>query len=373
MKSSRFAHRCFFLVLCACVVPSRGQDVDGPADWDATSVESSTYPFADSEPAIAATQFDWSEPSSLVPGPQTSSEEPAAVELLDDGQNPPITDSTEPATRPIGPAVTSSNSLLDPDHYGIVQFFRHFRPFEPMYFVGGWQAPNIKFQFSVRYQIYTTTGTSNPTNAQRFWEGFNVAYSQTSLWDVSNSSEPFFYDSSYRPELFYELDRFPKGWFSDNCDFNIQVGLGHESNGLLPPDHRSMNIAFIHPTLRIGQLLHSASEEYFLTISPKIYGYIDDISQNPDIAKYRGYCDLRLVFGQEGGWQLATIARVGNEFDRGSAQIDFTYPLGRIFHDNDKKTDLCIDLQYFIGYGDTLLTYNQRSSVFRLGLSLYRY
>jgi outer membrane phospholipase A len=245
--------------------------------------------------------------------------------------------------------------------YGLDEFIHHFAPHEPMYFVGGWKAPNVKFQFSLRYRLITPDGPW----ATRYplLKGFNFAYSQTSLWDLTHTSNPFFYDSSYRPEAFYYLENLPglpKSWQA-----GVQVGAGHESNGQKDPNHRSLNIAYIRPILSIG----GNSNALFLTIAPKFYDYIGSLSLNRDLPRFRGYCDIRVVVGQRDGLQLATIGRVGSHFDKGSAQLDLTYPLTRFFHGN---IDLSLDAQYFIGFGDTLLTYNQRSNILRFGLSLVR-
>jgi outer membrane phospholipase A len=245
--------------------------------------------------------------------------------------------------------------------YGLDEFINHFAPHEPMYFVGGWKAPNVKFQLSIRYRLISPDGplaTKYP-----FFKGFNFAYSQTSLWDLQNTENPFFYDSSYRPEAFYYLENvsgLPKGW-----QFGVQAGAGHESNGQKDPNHRSLNIAYIRPILSIG----GSSDALFFTLAPKFYDYIGSLSLNRDLPRYRGYCDLRFVVGQRDGVQLATIGRVGSHFDRGSVQLDLTYPLTRLFHGN---VDLSLDAQYFLGYGDTLLTYNQRSNILRFGLALVR-
>ena len=144
-----------------------------------------------------------------------------------------------------------------------------------------------------------------------------------------------------------------------------QVGIGHESNGKQKPDHRSLNIAYIRPIFTISDKPNGL----FFTFAPKIYYYIGDLSLNPDIKRYRGYVDLRFVLGQRDGLQLATIGRVGDHFDRGSAQLDLTYPLTKLLGGN---MDLSVDAQYFIGYGDSLLSYNKRTQVFRVGFALVR-
>ncbi len=49
--------------------------------------------------------------------------------------------------------------------------------------------------------------------------------------------------------------------------------------------------------------------------------------------------------------------------------MDLTYPLTKLLGGN---VDLSLDAQYFIGYGDTILTYNKYTQVWRVGLSLVR-
>ena len=73
------------------------------------------------------------------------------------------------------------------------------------------------------------------------------------------------------------------------------------------------------------------------------------------------------------GWadsvQLAVIGTIGDGFHHGSAQLDLTYPLYRF---GGRNLSVYLDLQYFTGYGESLLNYNERSSIFRAGFSLWR-
>lgn len=247
--------------------------------------------------------------------------------------------------------------------FGLEEFAHHFAPFEPMYFVGGSQAPNVKFQFSIRYRLLNPDG---PLATQYpLLKGFNFAYSQTSLWDFTDSSDPFFYDSSYRPEFFYYLENLPGVRLPQSWQAGLLAGIGHESNGQKDPNHRSRNIIYLRPILTLS----ATRGDLFLTIAPKAYVYIGGLPLNPDMPKFRGYCDLRVVFGQRDGLQLATIGRLGSDFDKGSLQFDLTCPLTKLLAGN---LDVALDAQYFIGYGDTLLTYNRYSQIFRIGLALVR-
>jgi phospholipase A1 len=259
----------------------------------------------------------------------------------------------------------SSRPSANPDQDEINQFFKHFLPYEPMYFVGGTEAPNIKFQFSIRYR-FINPDYQGPTRNDWYLSDLNFGYSQTSLWDTSNPDEPFFYDSSYRPELFYQFED-PPPMFPQVFTKDFRIGVGHESNGQQEPNHRGMNVAFVQPSVTIG-----ATTPYFLKINPRFYCYLGDISDNPDIYKYQGYCDLQATVGEHKGLQVAAIGRVGSGFNRGSLQLDLTCPVSKFPILDQSGLDLCFDLQYFVGYGDTLLTYNQSSSIVRFGISLIR-
>ncbi|MGA2581863.1 MAG: phospholipase A [Tepidisphaeraceae bacterium] len=239
--------------------------------------------------------------------------------------------------------------------YGLSEFIQHFAPYEPMYFIGG---GNIKYQFSLRYRFF-----DGPLAVEHPWvKGFNFGYTQLSIWDVVQRS-PAFYDTNYMPELFYYLENvshLPPG-----MQLGAQIGIGHESNGQGGSTERSLNIAFFRPIFTIS----SPSERYFISASPKMYVYISDLSDNPDIQRYRGNADIRIAFGERDGLQLATLGRIGSSFNRGSLQFDLTYPLTNLLHG---AMDMALDAQYFTGYGETLLTYNRTSSGLRFGIALVR-
>jgi outer membrane phospholipase A len=275
----------------------------------------------------------------------------------------PTHPATQSARRPEAASAAEGQFPTAGGSFGLDEFIHHFAPHEPMYFIGGPKDPQIKFQLSLRYRIFNPEG---PLASQfQLLKGFNFAYSQTSLWDWSNPNMPFFYDTSYRPEFFYYLENLPKGTLPEGWQVGFQGGVGHESNGLRDPDHRSLNIVYLRPIFTISD----KSTDLFLTLAPKFYDYIGEINLNPDISKYRGYCDIRAVVGQRDGLQLATIGRIGSNWDKGSAQMDLTYPLTKILGGN---VDLLLDAQYFVGYGDTLLTYNKYTQVFRVGLAIVR-
>jgi outer membrane phospholipase A len=241
------------------------------------------------------------------------------------------------------------------------RFFKeHISGYEPFYFIAGTKSPNAKIQISFAYQLLYNEGwlaTSVPA-----LKGFHIAYTQSSLWDWNAPSAPF-YDTSYKPDFFYSWERVvggqPANWFQ----LDLQGGLKHESNGKNGADSRSLNIAYFRPTLVLGR-----DDGLQLTLQPRTWVYLGDLSDNPDIADYRGYVDLRAIMGWKRGLQLSALGRMGQDANHESLQLDLTYPTMRIFG----SFSLYLDVQYFTGYGESLLGYNKRSEEFRAGFSLYR-
>lgn len=260
--------------------------------------------------------------------------------------------------RPVAPTAERGDS-------GIAQYVPgRFTGHEPMYFLVGADDPNGKFQISFKYQILNPAGPL--VHSVPALGGLHVAYSQTSFWDLEGESKPFF-DNSYRPELLWSAD--DVRWSltpSIVSRLGLQAGLQHESNGQSGVDSRSMNFAYIRPSFTFGD---AGGDGLFLTVAPKVFAYLGDLDDNPDIKDYRGYGELRTVLGWQEGLQLSTVARLGDDWDKGSIQFDLSYPLRKAFAGN---VDLYLHAQYFNGFGESLLEYNESTSAFRLGVSLVR-
>ena len=91
-------------------------------------------------------------------------------------------------------------------------------------------------------------------------------------------------------------------------------------------------------------------------------------SDLPDIADYRGHVDLTMKLGRAGGLLLATELRRGTKGY--SAAFDLSFPLRPITGD---LVGGYLQLQYFRGYGESLLDYNRKlPAQFRIGYMLVR-
>ena len=232
--------------------------------------------------------------------------------------------------------------------------------YEPIYFLlGDRGGVDAKFQFSLKAQLFSPAGLFE--GGPQALGAFFFAYSQTSVWDLHGESKPF-YDSSYRPEVFYfdDLGLFGK---DSGVGLAVQTGFAHESNGKSGDESRSINTLFATPILTLGP-----SSATHLTIAPRMVYYIEK-ADNPDIPEYRGYGDLLAKLYWR-GWQFSSDLRVGTGAHKGSIQFDISYPLDRM---TGGAISGFLGLQYFDGYGETILDYDKRvESRVRIGYVLVR-
>ncbi|OWY31402.1 phospholipase A [Herbaspirillum robiniae] len=231
---------------------------------------------------------------------------------------------------------------------------------EPMYFQIGNSGDNTnaKFQLSFKFRLFVPDDPRSKSLLDNLYFG----YTQFSLWDLSAPSAPF-RDTSYRPSVFYYL---PDVGIQNRVfsRIGIATGLEHESNGKDGAESRSINTYFIQPTLNVGNL-----NDYHLTVSPKVYAYLGPTRDNPDIGAYRGHMDLKLAYGKPDGWELATTLRRGNGNHNGSTDTQVSYPISKLI----PGTAGYLVASYFYGYGESLLTYNQKEHPqFRIGYALWR-
>lgn len=241
-------------------------------------------------------------------------------------------------------------------------FAGRFSPHEPVYFIYGGKAPGAKFQFSFKYRLLgekARVGDSLPA-----LRGLYAGFTQRSLWDIDADSSPFF-DTSYMPELMFEsqslVDRGDGGGFKL---LGWQTGVRHESNGRDGPDSRSLNIAYLRPAFSYGRL-----DGWNLIVVPRLFAYISDLANNPDIAQYRGNIELTTIFGRNDRGALSLTGRIGNGFHKGSVQADLTVP---VKFDGMFNFATYVLIQYWDGYGESLRNYNQKSKTVRAGFSLVR-
>lgn len=286
------------------------------------------------------------------------------------------------------PAVATPRRPLMPGRHidltsDIENMRRHISGYDPIYFAVGWRDRfNARFQFSFKYRLFERGAPGEPWPQQLAREIY-VGYTQTSIWDLESFSKPF-YDTSYKPTVFvlHEFDHDSTGRWR----FSLQGGAQHESNGKSgssatpslfspatarrhPSDTRSVNTLYLAPKLR-----WTAENDFF--VETRLWGSLffhDD--ENPDIERYRGHVELTLRTGWDRGFQFSAHGR-GSVHGHGSLELNVSWPA--------IQTPLLklvlpaslggyAQIQYFNGYGESLLDYDiRRKDQLRFGLMIVR-
>jgi phospholipase A1/A2 len=251
-------------------------------------------------------------------------------------------------------------------HHTIDSLFSEYQPYldnmvayEPIYFLRGIDPEKSKFQLSLKYRFINPS--MSIARKHPWIQGFYLAYTQTSFWDLASYSKPF-NDTSYKPEVFFVSPNLFSG--RGPAHFFLQIGGQHESNGKEEDSSRSTNIIYVYP---IFAFLHQKTG-YGIMIAPKIWKEVDNSnSGNPDLYHYRGYFDLGFKFGKADGAVFEThwrLASKGNSF-----RADLSFPLERIISTHLK---IYLHAQYVDSLAESMLHYQDRTHALRIGFSIVR-
>jgi phospholipase A1 len=216
-----------------------------------------------------------------------------------------------------------------------------------------YQPYQMRINLSLRTKLAQNLFTRGLSERQdSLWFG----YSQQSDWQVFNVplSRPF-RSTDHEPELIYvyPLDKtLPGGWRWRYAG----LGLVHQSNGQSLPLSRSWNRLYLMGGIELDDRWHFTARAW-----QRIRENAAD-DDNPDIAHYIGRAELGLWWTPDKQNSYGITART---FGRGSMQFDWLRALS-----NSDKNNLRLHMRLFSGYGDTLVEYNQRRTVFSIGLSL---
>jgi len=236
------------------------------------------------------------------------------------------------------------------------------KAYHPIYFIAGFDPTDVKFQISLRYQIFNEN--SEWFGDKDWLRGFHLGYTQVSFWDLSGESRPF-EDTNFMPEIFYSFEGWQPKFLPKGDTVDLQLGLLHESNGRDQLDSRSLNIVYQRLAYK-----HRFEGEWFAKLTADFWRYVGDISDNPDIADFRGHSSFRLTLGSEDWVQFSAYRRGPIGGGKSSYLFDATMPLTT--PNKTKRLNFSLHGQLFTGYGENLLTYDKKETRFRIGLGIYR-
>jgi phospholipase A1 len=184
------------------------------------------------------------------------------------------------------------------------------------------------------------------------------AYTQLSFWQVYNKtfSSPF-RETNYEPELLLNF----------RMDYNLfglrgrimNLGIDHQSNGRSQMLSRSWN--------RITASAGFERNNFNLLL--KTWYRLPESrhnDENPEIMKYMGYGELWGTYywkNHRFGIMLRNNLRMSD--NKGAIQLDWSFPFPFI-----KKDRVSGYIQYFNGYGESLLDYDKSTNRIGIGLML---
>lgn len=178
------------------------------------------------------------------------------------------------------------------------------------------------------------------------WFGFT----QRSFWQAGNSkaSSPF-RETNYQPEIMMVIP----------TDLNLlglrmrllNLGLTHQSNGQTSVLSRSWNRLYAQAGFERGNF----------TLLARAWKRLEedaDSDDNPDITDYMGHGDMVAIY-RWNEHDFSLLARRNFHTDKGAVQLGWAFPL---------VSNLKGYMQYFMGYGQTLIDYNSYQRALGLGV-----
>ena len=208
----------------------------------------------------------------------------------------------------------------------------------------------VKFQFSFKVPLW-----NNLLGTADLW----AAYTNISFWQAynENNSSPF-RETNHEPELFMKF----------NSERNIlgftntsnSIGVVHQSNGQHGSLSRSWNRVYLNMAFERDNLVLNIKPWYRIPEDKKESANSAAGDDNPNIEKYLGYGELSSAYKWND--QVFSVLWRNNlraTNNKGAIQLDWTFPLNRRLKGY---------VQYFNGYGESLIDYN--ASVNRLGVGL---
>lgn len=201
----------------------------------------------------------------------------------------------------------------------------------------------VKFQISAKYPLAFNLLGENT---------LYFAYTNRSFWQLYNENSAPFRETNHEPELFLLM---PTDWellgFKNSF---INLGFVHQSNGRAGTLSRSWN--------RLYASFIFEKDDLVIVFKPwyRIKEDIED-DDNPDIEDYLGNFELTGVYELEGHTFSAMVRNSLDSNNNSTIQLDWVFPFTRTLGGY---------IQYFNGYGESLIDYNYDQESIGIGVTL---
>lgn len=209
----------------------------------------------------------------------------------------------------------------------------------------------VNFQVSLKSQV-------NQNDLLFNGDALYFGLTMESWWQLYNGplSSPF-RETNYQPEIFYTT---PLLWGPFGGKTGLTLGLEHQSNGQLQELSRSWNRIYAELIYGRGSFVASFRPWYRIPEKAKTSPTDAEGDDNPDILDYMGYAQLSLGW-KNSTYELSTVIRGNTTTGKGAVDATITFPLSGKFRGM---------VQYFNGYGDSLIDYDRFQQRLGLGVAL---
>ena len=215
----------------------------------------------------------------------------------------------------------------------------------------GLESVEVQFQISLKSRL---------NRNDLFFADDQVALGITieSWWQLySNDLSSPFRETNYLPEIFYLV---PLLWGPFGGNTAVITGFEHQSNGQVQGLSRSWNRIFAGLIYERGNFIASIRPWYRIPEERKENPDDARGDDNPDILDFMGHGELTL------GWrkneiEYASLFRLNTSTGNGAVKLGATFPFFAKFRGF---------VQFFHGYGDSLIDYDHSQTRIGVGVSL---
>lgn len=241
---------------------------------------------------------------------------------------------------------------------GTARFSEFFEPYKNSYLLFGsmrnrqggepfsGKTLDIKFELGLKFRLFPERPGFEKLQPLYF------GYAQKSWWDIAESSAPF-REHNYNPELFWDYSKTSnRNGFNFIGQFIDRIGYEHQSNGRDGDGSRSWDRLYLQRDFRVSNRL---------SLGFKAWNLVNVGELNRDITDYMG--DLRVdgSFRPNDRLTVKASAWQGRRTSKLTYQLDFIYSIPEWVNSQ-------FMLSYHDGYGDALVSYNQKTTSLRAGL-----